>query len=305
QYAEAVSLARLFKSVFPQPSRRAVAAAAVGGDQQSGGVGVARPPDGLPPLADAVDREGRRVVVDADTHPSGIRGQVIDPVRHSAAELLDQEVMDPDLFRVALRAIFAPVVAEIPDQFLFLGVDGDHRLLFRQSGGYLAVDIAELRIPVGVRVAVRGLAVALQTVTCLIEQVADQGAADFVTLRLQRLCQTAHAFAGPPQRRFRIPAGRRLDQGFEIGEQRRILGNRRLAPRSRPPNPFRRLILRPFLQTPPAPAPRTPPPGWPAAPPRPPWRPRRPPQTPPRMPPPPRPDDGPVHRETGPPPKTA
>src|ERR1700720_248113 len=166
--------------------------------------------------------------------------------------------MDPDLFRVALRAIFAPVVAEIPDQFLFLGVDGDHRLLFSQSGGYLAVDIAELRIPVGVAVALRGLAVALQTVTCLIEQVADQGAADFVTLRLQRLRQTAHALAGPPQRRFRIPAGRRLDQGFEIGEQRRVLGNRRLAPRSRPPNPFRRLILRQFLQAPPDRARRNP-----------------------------------------------
>jgi hypothetical protein len=41
-----------------------------------------------------------------------------------------------------------------------------------------------------------------------IEQVANQGAADLVTLRLQRLRQTAHALAGPPQRRFRIPAGR-------------------------------------------------------------------------------------------------
>src|SRR5438309_11405326 len=86
------------------------------GDSHSAGVGVTRPTDGEPPLADAVDREGGRVVVDADTDPSGIRGQVIDPVRHCAAELLDQEVMDPDLFRVALGAIFAAVVTEIRDQ---------------------------------------------------------------------------------------------------------------------------------------------------------------------------------------------
>src|SRR5271166_6000545 len=217
-----------------------------------------RPTDGLPPLPDAVHREGGRVVVNADTHPSRIRRQVIDPVRYRAAELLDQEVMDPNLFRIALVAIFAPVVAEIPDQFLFLGVDGDHRLLFSQSGGHLAVDVAELRIPVGVVVAFRGLAVALQTVPRLIEQVADQGTADFVTLRLQRLRQTAHTLAGPPQRRFRIPAGRRLDQGFEIGEQRRVLGNRRLATRSRPANPFRRLILRQFLEAPPDRARRNP-----------------------------------------------
>ena len=114
-------------------------------------------------------------MVDADTHPSGIRGQVVDPIGHRATEFLDQEVMDPDLFRIALRAIFAPVVAEIPDQFLFLGVNGDHRLLFSQSGGHLAVDISELRIPVGVAVALRGLAVGLQTVTRLTEQVGDQG----------------------------------------------------------------------------------------------------------------------------------
>src|SRR5216684_4501163 len=219
---EAEFVGQLLQFAFPQPYPRAVAAPAVGGDQQSGGVGVARPPDGLPPLADAVHREGGRIMVNADTDPSGIRGQVIDPVRHRAAELLDQEVMDPDLFRVALGPIFAPVVTEIPDQFLFLGVDGDHRLLFGQSGGHLGVDVAELRIPVGVTVALRGLAVALQTITRLIEQVADQGAADLVTLRLQRLRQTAHALAGPPQRRSRIPAGRRLDQGFEIAKQRRV-----------------------------------------------------------------------------------
>ena len=88
-------------------------------------------------------------------------------------------------------------------------------------------DVAELRIPVGMAVAFRGLAVALQTVTRLIEQVADQGAADLVTLRLQRLRQTAHALAGPPQRRFRIPAGRRFDQGLEIGKPPRWLNSSR------------------------------------------------------------------------------
>src|ERR1700751_3151326 len=210
-----------------------------------------RPTDGKPPLADAVHREGGRVMVDADTDPPRIGGQVIDPVRHRAAEFLDQEIMDPDFFRVTLGAIFAPVVAEIPDQFLFLGVDGDHRLLFSQRGGHLGIDVAELRIPVGVAVAFRGLAVALQTVTRLIEQVADQGAADLVTLRFQRLRQTAHALAGPAQRRLRIPAGRRFDQGFEIGKQRRVLENRRLTPGSRPPNPFRRLPLRQFFHPPP------------------------------------------------------
>src|SRR5271167_40973 len=255
---EAELVGQLLQFAFPQPHPRAVAAAAIGGDQQSGCLGIARPTDGEPPLADAIDGERRRIMVDADTHPTTIGGQVIDPVRHCAAEFLDQEVVDTDLFRAALRTIFAPIVAEIPDQFLFLGVDGDHRLLFGQSAGHLGVDVAELRIPVGMAVALRGLAVALQAVPRLIEQVADQGAADLVTLRLQRLRQPAHALAGPPQRRSRITPRRRLDQRPEIVEQCRVLGSRRFASGSRPPDPLRRFVPRQFLQAPPDRARRNP-----------------------------------------------
>src|SRR4029077_20280729 len=115
---------------------------------------------------------------------------------------------------------------------------GDHRLLFGQSGGHLGVDVAELRIPVGMTVALCGLTVALQTVTRLIEQVADQGAADLVTLGLQRLRQPAHAFAGPPQRRFRVTPRRRLDQRLETVKQR-------VVPRFREVRLLETVLLRP------------------------------------------------------------
>ena len=79
---------------------------------------------------------------------------------------------------------------------------------------------------------------------------ADQGAADLVTLRLQRLRQAAQALAGPPQRRFGITPRRRLDQRLEIVEQRGVLGNRRFASGSRPPDPLRGFFPRQFFQTP-------------------------------------------------------
>src|SRR5467141_2041318 len=87
------------------------------------------------------------------THPTRIGGEVVDPVRHRAAELLDQEVMDANRFRIALRTILAARIAEIPDQLVLLGVDRDHRLLFGQSRGHLGVDMGELGIPVGMAVA--------------------------------------------------------------------------------------------------------------------------------------------------------
>src|SRR6266446_3252607 len=54
-------------AAFPQPHPRAVAAPTIGGDQQSGCLGIARPTDGAPPLADAIDGERGRVMVNADT----------------------------------------------------------------------------------------------------------------------------------------------------------------------------------------------------------------------------------------------
>ena len=144
-------------------------------------------------------------MVNADTHPPGIGGQIIDAIGHRAAKFLDQEVVHPNLFRTPLRPIFAAMVVEIADKFLLFGVDRDHRLLFGQSSGHLGVDMGELRIPVRVAVTLLGLAVSLQAVTRRIEQFGHQGAAHLVTLLLQRFGQSSHAFAGPPQRRFPDP----------------------------------------------------------------------------------------------------
>src|SRR3990170_1428465 len=55
---------------LPEPQAEAVAAAGVGGDQQPGGLGVERLAHRAPPAADALDGEGRGVMVRADAHPS-------------------------------------------------------------------------------------------------------------------------------------------------------------------------------------------------------------------------------------------
>ena len=188
-------------------------------------------------------------MVDADTDPAGIRGKIIDAIGHRTTKFLDQEIVDPDRFRISLGAIFPAIVAEVADQFLLLGVDRDHRLLFCQSRTHLNVDVGELGVAVRMAVAFLGLAVALQAVARRVEQLGHQGAARLVPLLLQCFGQSSHGFAGPPQRRFRIPSRRRFDQRLEIGDQCRVLDNRRFASRPRPPNPLRWFVLRQFLQT--------------------------------------------------------
>src|SRR5207237_8185174 len=128
-----------------------------------------------PPLADAVHREGGRVMVDADTHPSAIRGKIVDAIGHRAAEFLDQEIMDPDLFRMAVGAILAAIVAELSDQFLFLGVDRDDRFLFGHRSGALRVDMGDLCIPVVVGFALLGFAIALDSIALRVSPLRYKG----------------------------------------------------------------------------------------------------------------------------------
>src|SRR5260370_21320347 len=95
---EAELVGQLLQFAFPQPHPRTVAAAAVGGDQPAGCPWVARMTDGLPPLADSVHLKSRRVLIHADNHPTRIYRKVGNPLRHPAAPLPHQEVIEPDLF---------------------------------------------------------------------------------------------------------------------------------------------------------------------------------------------------------------
>src|SRR6266851_1021561 len=161
--------------------------------------GVARPADRLPPPANAVDGEGRGIMVDPEIDPARVGGQVINTVWHRPAELLDQEVVHPDLLRIACRTIFPAAVLEVADQFLLLRVDRDHRLVRGQRRAHHRIDVLELRIAIRVAVAFPRLAIALQAVAHPVEQLADQRAADLMALRLKLRRQPAHALARPAQ----------------------------------------------------------------------------------------------------------
>src|SRR3954453_8036864 len=87
---------------FPELHARAVAPAAIRRDRQILSLWVAQVADLLPPSADRVDRKSGRIMVHPNTDPSGVRRQVVDTVRHRAAQLLDEKVMHPDFLGAAL-----------------------------------------------------------------------------------------------------------------------------------------------------------------------------------------------------------
>src|SRR3990170_4904844 len=77
---------------LPQPDARTIGAAAVGGDHQSLGRGVALAAHRVVPALDGVDREFGRVVVDANAYAASIGSDVVDAIGHDLAKVLVGEI---------------------------------------------------------------------------------------------------------------------------------------------------------------------------------------------------------------------
>ena len=185
-------------------------------------------------------------MVGADVHPAGVRGQVIDAVGHRLARAVPGEVVGPGGRRLALGPPLAAGVLELADELLLLGVHADHRIGGVLVGLDLLVDVAELRVPVRVPLALDGLGVALQAEPLGPQQVTDGVGGDLVALAGQLGRQVAGRLRRPPQRRHRVAPLLRLHQRQQRREQPRVQVSGPLAAAARPPHPAQR--LRPGIQ---------------------------------------------------------
>src|SRR5262252_2860028 len=95
---------------------------------------------------------------------------VVDPIRDRAAQPGIDEVVNVDELGLALGAPLATVVLEISDQFLALGVDRDDRLISAEEVDRLVIDVTKLCVAIDVSTAFPRLAVCLQAVVHLAEQ---------------------------------------------------------------------------------------------------------------------------------------
>src|SRR3954449_6997488 len=167
------SVARPYNSRFHSRTREPLLPPPSAGDHQPLGTWISDMADLVPPTTDRLHREGGRVMVHADADPTGIGGKIVDAIRHCPAQFLDQEIMHPNVLRLALRVPLPAAVPEVADQFLLLRVYRDHRLLLGQRRGNALADVGELRIAIRVAATLPGLAVGLQTELLLLQQFAD------------------------------------------------------------------------------------------------------------------------------------
>src|SRR5450631_226505 len=143
-------VAELLEVVFPGPVPGRVASPAVGADEQALGVGVVADSKLEPPSPDALYGKLRRVMRHSDVHHPFVPIDVIGSVGDRRALCQTREVVDVDLRSLTLLVPLPPVILEISDSFLLLGVHRDHRFLCLQKSFRCLADISELAVPVGV-----------------------------------------------------------------------------------------------------------------------------------------------------------
>src|SRR6266704_3974300 len=176
----------------------------------------------LPPAAQRLRSKRGGVMIHPYTHPSVVGRDVVHTIGNALAEVLVDKILSAYLQRLSLGMPFPPRILEIPDPFLFLRVCRYHRLPTFLKRLDLLVDMLKLRIAVGMGTAFLRFPVSLEAIMQVLEQPSDGVVAHLVALLREGLGEMPGAFAGPKQRRLRIPTRRRLQQGLQSLEKARV-----------------------------------------------------------------------------------
>jgi hypothetical protein len=186
-------------------------------------------PHFAPPAPNALHRELGGIVVNAHAHPTRIGGQIINAIGCHFAQGRIDKVMLPDFFRHTLRLPFLAGVLEVAHRLLLFGIHRNHWIARPLKIGHRLGNMTKLGVAILVLPPFSGLARRLQTVVHLAQEAADRALANGMPLSMEFFSQPARAFAGPAQRRHRVPARGRFDQCVEISHQVSLFAGQFLA----------------------------------------------------------------------------
>ena len=132
------------------------------------------------------------------------------------------EVMNFYVRGLARWRPFAPLLWKLPTNSSFR-VNGNNRLASLQERLGLLVNITKLGTSIYVLSSFLGLAVSLQTVPNLAQEIADKRRRNLMPFVGQCFSKVTQASAGPQERLRRITPGGRLNQTLEIRKKAWIL----------------------------------------------------------------------------------
>src|SRR5208282_1534363 len=218
------------ESAFPQPTPGAVAAAAIGQDQQFGHLTVASPAFATPPLRNRIDRKLRRVVRGAQQHRATIGPQIIQAAGNGHALGLRAKIVVVDW--KSLRAPEAAGILESSHQFLLFAVHADNRQALAAELSALALEVTELTVALRAARTGETLAIDVQRIAQLLQQTPHRVGTDREAQFLQFFADLLQAQArpkAPPS--HRIPGGVVAEQAPQLAQK----AGRFFSTRGRPP----------------------------------------------------------------------
>ena len=220
------------KFVFPQPQSPAVAPTAVGHDQELARLRIQPPSFMAPPPPDRCHRKCSRIVIGTDIDESGVASEIVDAVRIGTRHIRAREVVPLNGLGCVRRTPLLSRIVVVADQFLLLGIHRDDRQPLPQVLLDAGIDMAKLRIAIRMLRTLFGLAITLQAVVEIVQNLRHLGVADRMTLVRQLCGNGPRTQADPAQRRLRITAGLLVDQLFQNPDKTWIGIRDRLAPRA-------------------------------------------------------------------------
>ena len=207
---------------FPQTHARPITPPAIRRDQQGPGLRVSALPHRLPPAANTLHGESRRVVIRPHVDPARIPRHIVDAIGRDPPEGRKDEIIDAHGHRLPGRVPFPPSILEVAHEFFLLGIHGDDRLPGLQGGLDLGINIGKLGIPVWVTRALQRLAVGLETVAQVVEEGGDNAMTGGVPQAAEFLGQLPHTLARPAQRGLGVASRQRVNQLLQIVLERLI-----------------------------------------------------------------------------------
>src|SRR5439155_260976 len=109
------------------------------------------------------------------------------------------------------------------------GVDGNRRLAAPELASHPGVDVAELTIAIRMPRTLSRLAICLQAVSQIVQQLADKPITGVMVLSRQLTSQQPRTLAGPSQRRLGVPPTHGIHQRLQRRSHPRIDDRRTLA----------------------------------------------------------------------------
>ena len=165
----------LLKLLFEHVTAGAIRPTPIGFNEQVSGAGKALRQFRLAPVQQIIDGEGRGISRLADIHCALIMLLVIDAIRDRPPHALAGKIVHIHLFW--LLTPNSPVILKVAHQLLFLGIYAEGRLTRLLMRCALLPDIAELGVPIGMRLAFAFLDIQPQVIPRRFQQPTNDRAA--------------------------------------------------------------------------------------------------------------------------------